>query len=550
MRHLRGPALALLALGVLAAPAPARQVPGFGPSAFTQLAGPAGCFMQAGFDVEHGCRRVAALAPVSRPTLSPDGRQLYVAAAGSLLGGGNGVAVFARAPASGALSPAGCVTATGGDARIGTEGSCATGDALVGAREVAVSPDGRHAYVAASGSSAVAWLARDASTGALTSLGCLKDAPRRDRCGELPNLVGASSVAVSGDGASVYVAATISAAVHVLRRDPATGALTALQCLSATGSDGACARAPGLQGVRDLVVAPDGAAVFAAGAGGAVVAFARDAAAGTLTPAGCVLEDAPAGGPCTRGAGIAGAEAIALSPDGRDLYVAARASEAVASFRVGPGARLRETGCIQRLDRTGLGPAPEVACTPGTAVWQPRAVTVAADGLTVFAGGLDTVTSYSRDPSSGTLAQTGCAEEERSSAACQQVRATVGVNGLAASADGRNVYVTAEEENAVAVLGAGVTVAARVVRVARRTARVPLGCPAARARACAGAVRVGRGAARPFRLRPGARATVRVRVGRAVRRGLARHRRVHATVRASDRAGLLEATTRRVVLTR
>jgi hypothetical protein len=106
--------------------------------------------------------------------------------------------------------------------------------------------------------------------------------------------------------------------------------------------------------------------------------------------------------------------------------------------------------------------------------------------------------------------------------------------------------------------GAAVAVGAASLRVTRSAAvRVPLSCPAVRARACAGAVRVAAGAGRRgagraarFRVRPGARAVAVVRVPAVLRRTLARRRTVGATVTASDDRGVLERTTRRVTLRR
>ena len=86
-------------------------------------------------------------------------------------------------------------------------GLCQRGDALVGARDIAISPDGETAYVASSGSGGLARPKRDTLTGRLTPSGCVKDTPRADRCSEMPNLLGASAVAVSPHGNNVYVAA-------------------------------------------------------------------------------------------------------------------------------------------------------------------------------------------------------------------------------------------------------------------------------------------------------------------------------------------------------
>jgi DNA-binding beta-propeller fold protein YncE len=516
------------------------------PSAFTQLAGAAGCAMQIDYDVDHGCARVGGLDGAHSVTLSADDKFVFVASGGSLAGGSNGVVVFARDMHTGALTKVGCLTAGGGDGRIGSEGACARGDALLGAADVAIGPDGRTAYVASAVSGGVAWIARDVATGALTPVGCVKDFPRADRCIEVPGLRGAATVAPSPDGLDVYVGSPVTASIHALRRDAVSGALAAATCVSETGSDGACVPVAGLQAVHDLAVAPDGRAVYAAGGSGAVAAFARDPADGSLRETSCLLDNPPAEGPCKDAAGIAGAAGVAVSPDGRDVYVASTDSEAVSGFRVQSDGTLRQTGCVQQVRSNGA--PPDDRCDGATALPEPRVVVVSADGGMVFAGGSDTITSYRRDPATGKLEQLGCAEEFQSSESCFVVRAAFGVNAMAASSDGRNVYVTADEENAVTILGAAVTIDARAVRADRRgRVRVLLRCPEVRASACAGAVRAGDGPARAFRLRPGARARVRVTLGRRAIRAVRRHGSTRAAVSASDRA---QRPTRRMLLVR
>ena len=441
-------------------------------SAIAQLAGTDGCVMH--FD-RRRVRSWAAIAAarwleLAGVTVSPDDRFVYAVAGGTLNDGTDGVLTFARVAGTGALRPVGCITANGGDGRVGSEGLCQRGDALVGARDIAISPDGETAYVASSGSGGLAWLKRDKLTGRLTPSGCVKDTPRADRCSEMPNLLGASAVAVSPDGNDVYVAAATSGALHAFERDPVTGDLVAVQCLSETGSDGACEAAPALQAVTDLAVAPDGKSVYAAGVSGAVARFARDPKTGILTETACLLESAPAGGPCRDAAGIAGAAGVAVSSDSGDLYVAASSSEAVTSFRAGPDGALSQTGCIMRAtDEDGVSASPvEPGCTAGTEVWEPVAIAASADGRTVYAAGADTVTSYRRDPASGALRQTGCAEED-TSGFCQAARAIDGVRAIAVTSDGTNVYTASDSENAVAVFGATVSVDPRALTLADAT---------------------------------------------------------------------------------
>ena len=451
-------AAAALAAGV-AAPATAAEASAaaagasdFGPSAITQLTGRDGCLMQPGWPVDHGCARAGGLLIADSVALAPDERFVYVGSGE----GGNGVAVFARDPGTGALEPAGCVSATGGDGRPASEGACGRADGLVGVTDVAISPDGRHAYVASSGNAAISVLDRDPSTGALTAGSCLKDAPLPGRCGLLPGLAGAAAVALSADGASVYVAAGGSATLHVLARDPGTGGLTPVQCLSATGSDGLCEPAAGLERPEDVALAPDGRMAYVAGGRGVVTALARDPATGRLAWSGCLRASAPKVGPCEEGGAIAGARGVAVSPDSRDVYVAASASESVAAFRLGPDGALHDTGCVmRRRGRQTADPRARRAaarCELGTAIWAPREIAVSADGTTVVAGGLDTITTYRRWAGSGDLTQTGCAEEDRTSPRCRRVRATAGVNAVAVTGDGRDVYVTSARESAVTIL--------------------------------------------------------------------------------------------------
>jgi DNA-binding beta-propeller fold protein YncE len=523
---------------------------GVEPTAFSQLSGTAGCLMQIGYDVDHGCGRVGGLDQARGVALSPGDGFVYVASGGTIAEGSNGIVTFRRDGGTGALRRIGCVTANGGDGLVGTEGACARGDSLLGAADVEISPDGRTAYVAAASSGGVAWLARDPETGALTPSGCLKDFPRADRCGEARLLTGAEALAVSADGSDVYVVSPATASLHLLTRDPASGALAPVQCLSETGSDGVCENAAGLQGVDDVAISPDARAVYTVGDAGAVSAFARDPATGRLSQTGCLLDRAPAVGPCEDAGGIDGAAGVAVSPDGRDVYVAADASDAVSSFHVGAGGRLRQTGCIQRAGAEDDDEdTVDKRCESGTAQWDPSEIVLSADGRTVFAGGADTITSYRRDPDTGKLVQLGCAEEEQSSESCLEVRATLGVNALAATVDGRNVYVTAEQENAVTVLGAAVTVVSSAVRADRAgRLRISVRCPASRVRRCAGTLRAGHGAARHYALRRGRRARFLLRVGRPERRILARDGRVHVKVLVRDRSGALRPTVRRVLV--
>jgi DNA-binding beta-propeller fold protein YncE len=235
--------------------------------ALSQPRGASGCVSRSG---SHGCARGRALREAISPTVSPDGKNVYVASESEALGRAGryaGVAVFKRDPESGELTqeegPAGCINADG-------LGGCQT-DPLAGHTEsVAVSRDGLFAYVAAPVASAVLVFARDLGTGALTPLpgraACYSSTGSGGHCQVDAVLDYAHVVTLSPDGANLYVSASGSNAISIFDRDSRTGTLTLKAgiagCISSTGSGGACRKGRGLIEPAASVVSPDGASFY------------------------------------------------------------------------------------------------------------------------------------------------------------------------------------------------------------------------------------------------------------------------------------------------
>jgi DNA-binding beta-propeller fold protein YncE len=248
--------------------------------------------------------------------------------------------VFDRDPATGALTqkppPTACIS------QSGTGGACQTGKALDAAVGVTVTRDGKSVYVASFGSDAVAIFDRDPATGALVQkagrAGCVSDDGTGGACEDGKALKGATRLATSTDGTSVYVGSANSDAVAVFDRDPASGALVqkagAAGCVSEDGTGGACQNGKALVDARSVAVAPDGDSVYVASQGSdAVAVFARNRATGALTQkpgaAGC-LSETSTNGACRDGAALDEAYGVAASPDGKSVYAASVASDAVA----------------------------------------------------------------------------------------------------------------------------------------------------------------------------------------------------------------------------
>jgi len=202
---------------------------------------------------ENGAAGVDGLVNPASATVSPDGAHVYVACTT----GGNAVVVFQRDITTGALA----FVEVQRDGVGGVDG-------LAQASNVAVSPDGTHAYVSGAADNAVALFDRDSLTG---HLGFVE--VQRDGVGGVEGLIGADTVTVSPDGTYVYVGAYGGSGATMFVRDPVTGRLTFVQ-----------ATAPDLDG--SILVSADGRYVYTSSYLGHVTVFRPFTLACSSAPAG------------------------------------------------------------------------------------------------------------------------------------------------------------------------------------------------------------------------------------------------------------------------
>jgi 6-phosphogluconolactonase (cycloisomerase 2 family) len=282
-------------------------------------------------------------------------------------------------------------------------------------------------------------------------------------------------VTVSPDGRTVYAAGGPGSlgALGVFARNPATGAVAQLPgragCVLRAKTTG-CTRGPGMETPVALTVSPDGTLLITAANNGRSVGLYRRAASGALTPAGSVTDIATPSGlafrddgklllvasgkgllafrltgtTLTRASGpipcdeFTACTSVSFSPDGLFAYAVAGggAHGSITTYTVSPG------GLLETLPPTAAH-----------ALKEPREVAVSADGQNVYvaASVSSGVAVFTRDPTTGMMAESGCVTVTGSQGDCGKTTGLAGAWSLAISADGKNVYVASSVSNRIAV---------------------------------------------------------------------------------------------------
>jgi DNA-binding beta-propeller fold protein YncE len=333
---------------------------------------------------------------------------------------------------------------------------------FLGSHAVAISPDGRNVYVASSRSNAIAVFTRNARTGKLTqhsgAAGCIA-ARGADGCATAVGLGAPNSVAVSADGRNVYATSLASNAVVVLARNSSTGALRQLGngtgCIVNAATSG-CTTGRALDGPDIVAVSGDGRNVYVgAFAGSALAVFSRDTSTGALTqsadPTGCFVNTPTAG--CTTGLALASPEGVVVSADGTNVYVAAPGSNAIDVF-----SRNTSTGALtQATEDTGcIASGALTGCSLGVQLSGADAVAVSPNDASVYVTSLvsNSLTAFSRT-STGKLTQlsgTSACVINVLAVGCSLGRQLAGPEGLAVSPDDASVYAVAFTSGALDVL--------------------------------------------------------------------------------------------------
>ena len=304
-----------------------------------------------------------------------------LAVAGAALATGIGVSLAVAA--EGDLTYAGCITGdtqagpspgSGACTKIPSASSGGAGSGLDVPSSVTVSSDGKSVYAASQVDAGIARFDRNPSSGALSYQGCISGNTAAASCTQIPSASSGGtnsglnylqSGIVTADGKSVYAVSYGDAAIARFDRNPSSGALSYMGCISGNAAAASCTQIPGassngtgsgLYNLLSVAASADGKSVYAVSQGDdAIARFDRNPSSGALSYQGCISGDTAAAS-CTQipsaslfgnNSGLDALRSVAVSADGKSVYALAENNDAVARFDRDPSSGvLSYQGCI------------------------------------------------------------------------------------------------------------------------------------------------------------------------------------------------------------
>jgi DNA-binding beta-propeller fold protein YncE len=376
---------------------------------------------------------VTALVQPSDIVVSPDGAQLYAVSES-----GDAVLQFQRDEV-GALSFVRSYTGAMPDFEAAK---------LDGPRDIELSADGRFVYVAARNSNAINVFGRDAANGDLSLVQVLSNnqADASAAGGTVRGLNGAAALALTPDGAHLYAVAGIGNTLATFARNTDTGQLVFVE-VETNGIDDpsdAGAAVVALERPSGLAVSRDGGQVYVASRfGNALLVFGRDSDSQSEGYGRLVYRTSHRDG-LLGIEGLGGAFALAVSPDDKHVYVASESDNALVLFdRASDGSLTRRKQWTKGdLRLPGLGGA--------------QAIQISEDGKEIYVAGFadHSLTVFRRvtvDSASSVAGDLSPLQSVFDGDGDNQDMA--GPVAIAISPEQRNVYVAANLDNAIVRFG-------------------------------------------------------------------------------------------------
>jgi DNA-binding beta-propeller fold protein YncE len=280
---------------------------------------------------------------------------------------------------------------------------------------------------------------------------------------------GTDDAVMSPDGKNVYVISTDDDSIAEFTRN-ADGSLTELGCIAdSSDGDSTCPgsdqTATGLVDPEAIAISPDGNNVYVAASdseeSGDVAEFTRNPD-GTLTPVAdndCIAQQGDDECAVTNALGLDFPVALAVSPNGENVYVADHNDDAVAILTRDPGdGALTEpnpaSDCLQDPFEDSSECPSSVGNAPADGLSEVTGVAVSPDGANVYTTGAPnsdedgSIAEFSVGQG-GQLTPIGCLGTPEGEENCNDEPApgVLGATGLVVSPDGENVYTASQLED-------------------------------------------------------------------------------------------------------
>lgn len=287
--------------------------------------------------------------------------------------------------------------------------------------DVALTSDGRYVFGAGWSDHSVAMFERNVSTGTLTYLGRARHLRRG-----VSNMRYPSALALSPDESVLYVTSYADNSLLVFNIDYDNGELDLYNILSGDGGPDP------LQNPVGVAASSDGRSVYVASFNNHSLAhFETQSSAANISFVG-LYQDGQEGID-----GLRNAMGVAVSPDGKNVYVAGNGDDAVAVFR-----RSLNDGTLswETQYRDGINGVDGLA--------SPTSVALSPDSKSVYVTGLGdkALAVFKRNPQTCTMTFTEKIKDGQNG-----VDGLYGAYDVQCSDDGRSVYVVGELDNAIAL---------------------------------------------------------------------------------------------------
>ena len=328
----------------------------------------------------------------------------------------------------------------------GNDGSANTIQNQQAPDQVVVSPDGTRVYVAASDSDALVVYSRDRVTGDLTFIESLANMGMDTFGNTITGLDGASKVIVSADGRNVYVASELDQTIAFFVRQDGGNQLSFISStiLDVDGNP------VNIASPSDMALIPNGSVLVVSSETGNRINFFDVGSTGDLVFQGS-LQDGGQDSGMTTIDGLAGASSIAMSPDGRHIYVTGSNDNAIAIFSA-PSEQSDMSGFalplfFKKLANGDLDTSLNVVSGLAGA----SSVEVSPDGLHVYVTGEtdNSLTVFSRAQDTGDLTFVESLTHNGLDSFGNTVENLLAPAAVSVSPKGTTVYVAASGSNAV-----------------------------------------------------------------------------------------------------